>query len=80
MKIQVLADYNQANANPVTATCNATINSGCVNLLNQNAGRPLQTFTTIEETLPAGFLSYNALQAKVEHRTGHGLYLLNSFT
>ena len=80
VKIQVLADYNQANANPVTATCSPTINSGCVNLLNQNAGRPLKTFTTIEETLPAGFLSYNALQTKVEHRAGHGLYLLDSFT
>jgi hypothetical protein len=80
VKIQVLGDYNQANANPVTATCNATVTSGCVNLLNQNQGRPLKTFTTIEETLPAGFLSYNALQSKFEHRSGHGLYLLNSFT
>lgn len=80
VKIQVLADYNQANANPVTATCNATVTSGCVNLLNQNQGRPLKTFTTIEESLPAGFLSYNALQAKLEHRYGYGLYLLNSFT
>jgi hypothetical protein len=80
VKIQVLTDYNQANANPVTATCNATITSGCVNLLNQNAGRPLKTFTTIEESLPAGFLSYNALQTKLEHRIGHGLYLLDSFT
>jgi hypothetical protein len=80
VKIQVLADYNQAAANPVTATCNATVSSGCVNLLNQNAGRPLKTFTTIEESIPAGFLSYNALQAKLEHRSGHGLYLLNSFT
>jgi hypothetical protein len=80
LKIQVLADYNQANANPVTATCNATVTTGCVNLLNQNQGRPLKTFTTIEETLPAGFLSYNALQTKLEHRSGHGLYVLNSFT
>jgi hypothetical protein len=80
VKIQVLADYNQASANPVTATCNATVTSGCVNLLNQNQGRPLKTFTTIEESIPAGFLSYNALQAKLEHRAGHGLYLLNSFT
>ncbi len=79
-KLQVLADYNQANPNPVTATCNATITSGCVNLLSQNRGRPLPSFTTIEETLPAGFLSYNALQTKLEHRTSHGLYLLNSFT
>ena len=80
VKIQVLADYNQASANPVTATCNATVTSGCVNLLNQNQERPLKTFTTIEESLPAGFLSYNALQAKLEHRYGYGLYLLNSFT
>ncbi len=79
-KLQVLADYNQATGNPVTATCNAAITSGCVNLLNGNAGRPLKTFTTIEETLPAGYLSYNALQTKLEHRTSHGLYLLNSFT
>ncbi|WP_257025745.1 TonB-dependent receptor plug domain-containing protein [Tunturiibacter gelidoferens] len=81
VKLQVLADYNQANANPVTATCNGNlVTSGCVNLLNQNQGRPLKTFTTIEETLPAGFLGYNALQTKLEHRAGHGLYLLNSFT
>ncbi|HEY4356983.1 MAG TPA: TonB-dependent receptor [Acidobacteriaceae bacterium] len=79
-KLQVLADYNQATGNPATATCNATTNTGCVNLLTGNAGRPLKTFTTIEETLPSGYLSYNALQTKVEHRTGHGLYLLNSFT
>jgi hypothetical protein len=79
-KLQVLADYNQASANPVTATCNAGVTTGCVNLLNGNAGRPLRTFTTIEETLPDGFLSYNALQTKFEHRTAHGLYLLNSFT
>ncbi len=80
VKLQVLADYNQAAANPVTPTCNATVNTGCLNLLSGNAGRPLHTFTTIEETLPAGFLSYNALQTKYEHRTSHGLYLLNSFT
>ncbi len=79
-KLQVLADYNQANPNPVTASCNATVTTGCVNLLSQNRGRPLTNFTTIEETLPAGFLSYNALQTKLEHRTSHGLYLLNSFT
>ncbi len=80
VKIQVLADYNQANPNPVSATCNTTVTTGCVNLLSGNAGRPLKSFTTIEETLPAGFLSYNALQTKFEHRTAHGLYLLNSFT
>ena len=80
VKIQVLADYNQALGNAVTATCNTTTTTGCINQLSGNAGRPLKTFTTIEETLPAGFLAYNALQTKLEHRTGHGLYLLNSFT
>ncbi|MGI4828656.1 MAG: carboxypeptidase regulatory-like domain-containing protein [Janthinobacterium lividum] len=80
VKLQVLADYNQASANPVTATCNNTVTTGCINLLLNNQGRPLKTFPTIEETLPAGFLSYNALQTKFEHRTSHGLYLLNSFT
>ncbi len=80
VKLQVLADYNQANANAATATCNTSTTTGCVNLLSGNAGRPLKAFTTIEETLPAGFLSYNALQTKFEHRTSHGLYLLNSFT
>jgi hypothetical protein len=81
VKLQVLADLNQAAPNPVTATCNnsglAGSTKGCLSLA---ARRPIKTFTTIEETLPAGFLSYNALQAKVEHRAGHGLYVLNSFT
>ena len=77
VKLQVLADLNQANPSPVTDTCNATSSKGCPSLAQR---RPIQTFTTIEETLPAGFLSYNGLQAKVEHRTGHGLYVLNSFT
>lgn len=40
VKLQVLADYNQANPNPVTATCNATVNTGCVQLLANNQGRP----------------------------------------
>ncbi|MBB5056316.1 hypothetical protein HDF16_000985 [Granulicella aggregans] len=78
VKLQVLADLNQAAANPVTATCNATVTTGCVASLQ--ARRPIPTFTTIEESIPAGFLSYNALQAKLEHRASHGLYLLDSFT
>ncbi len=77
VKLEVLADLNQAAANPVTATCNSTTNTGCLSL---QARRPIPTFTTIEETLPAGLLYYNSLQTKLEHRMGHGLYLLNSFT
>jgi hypothetical protein len=77
VKLETLADLNQAEANPVTATCSATVTSGCLTLA---ARRPIPTFTTIEESLPIGVLRYNGLQLKVEHRTGHGLYLLNSFT
>jgi Carboxypeptidase regulatory-like domain/TonB-dependent Receptor Plug Domain/TonB dependent receptor len=77
VKLEVLADLNQAAPNAVTATCNPSDTKGCLSLA---ARRPIPTFTTIEESLPAGTLSYNALQTKVEHRTGHGLYLLNSFT
>ena len=81
VKIQVLADLNQAPPNPDTPTCNpgtaAIDSSHCLALA---ARRPIPTFTTIEETLPAGFLLYDGLQTKLEHRTGHGLYLLNSFT
>jgi len=77
VKIQVLADLNQAAPNAVTATCNTTVTTGCLTLAQR---RPIQSFTTIEESIPAGFLAYNALQTKFEHRSGHGLYLLNSFT
>ena len=66
--IWVLADYNQAAPNAPGGT------------LSVQARRPIQTFTTIEESLPAGFLSYNAMQARFEHRFSGGLYLLNSFT
>lgn len=65
--IWVLADLNQAVPNATGAT------------LSVNARRPITTFTTIEESIPAGFLSYNALQVKLEHRFSGGVYLLNSF-
>jgi len=77
VKLQVLGDLNQAAPNTLTATCNPTTTSGCLNL---QARRPIKSFTGIEETLPSGFLTYNGLQTKLEHRTAHGLYLLNSFT
>ena len=80
--IWVLADLNQAAPNALTATCTTTdaptVNQkGCLSL---QARRPISTFTGIEESIPAGFLSYNALQAKLERRFSAGLYFLNSFT
>jgi hypothetical protein len=48
--------------------------------LSVQARRPIQTFTTIEESIPAGFLSFNALETKLEHRFTGGLYILNSFS
>jgi hypothetical protein len=75
--IWVLADYNQAPANVASATCSSTVTTGCVSLLNR---RPIQGFTGIEESIPAGFLRYNGLQAKIEHRYAHGLYVLNAFS
>ncbi|HKR28320.1 MAG TPA: carboxypeptidase regulatory-like domain-containing protein [Acidobacteriaceae bacterium] len=66
--IWVLADLNQAVANTPTGT------------LSVQARRPIKTFTTIEESIPAGFLHYSGLQAKFEHRYSGGVYLLNSFT
>lgn len=66
--IWVLADLNQATPNlPGQA-------------LSLQARRPIANFTGIEESIPAGFLSYNALQAKLERRFSDGLYVLNSFT
>ena len=77
--LMVLADYNQAAINPVTATCNASVGivSGCLSLQQR---RPVQNFNTIEIATGIGFANYNSLQFKVEKRMGHGVYLLNSFT
>jgi hypothetical protein len=65
--IWVLADLNQAKANVAGGS------------LSVNARRPISTFVAIEESLPAGFLNYQGLQTKLEHRFSGGLYLLNSF-
>lgn len=67
--IWVLADLNQASPCPATGSCPTL-----------QARRPIANFTGIEESIPAGFLSYNALQVKLEHRLDNGLYFLNSFT
>lgn len=67
--IWVLADLNQASACPSSGSCGTL-----------QARRPISTFTGIEESLPSGILSYNALQVKLERRFSQGLYVLNSFT
>jgi hypothetical protein len=71
----VLADYNAAV--PQTSACSQANPSGC---LTVQARRPIQTFAGIEVAFGGGDGIYHALQAKLEHRTSHGLYLLNSFT
>jgi len=59
-------------------------NQALPNQLNQNnsliSRRPIQGFTDIEVAYNGGFGSYDALQVKLEKRSGNGLYLLNSFT
>ncbi|HXB69948.1 MAG TPA: TonB-dependent receptor [Candidatus Acidoferrales bacterium] len=78
LRLPILADYNQANVNAVTATCNPpAITSGC---LGVQARRPIPTFGPITWVDPAGDNHYNGLSARVEHRFGSGLYFLNSFT
>jgi hypothetical protein len=78
LRLPILADYNQANVNAVTATCNPpTITSGC---LGVQARRPIPSFGPITWADPAGDNHYNGLSARLEHRFGGGLYFLNSFT
>jgi hypothetical protein len=78
LRLPILADYNQATPNAVSATCNPpTITSGC---LGVQARRPIPTFGPITWVDPAGDNDYNGLSARLEHRLTQGLYFLNSFT
>ena len=77
LNLPILADNNQAVPNPVTATCNAAITSGCLGI---QARRPDQSFDGITWVDPAGDNDYNGLSARLEHRFSRGLYGLNSFT
>jgi hypothetical protein len=62
------ADYNQAVPNAPGGA------------LSLQARRPITTNAGIQEVFDGGTSNYNAFQAKVEHRSNNGLYLLNSFT
>jgi hypothetical protein len=77
VKVWVLDDINQAAPNVPSATCSATVTSGCVPLLNR---RPDVGFTGIEGSSNAGMLIYHGAQVRLEHRYSHGLYLLNAFS
>lgn len=77
VKIWVLDDINQAAPNVPSATCSATVTSGCVPLLNR---RPHVGFTGIEGSANAGMLIYHGVQARLEHRYSGGLYLLDAFS
>jgi len=73
VKLPALEDFNQAR----TCTTAEVAANNCASLQTR---RPIATFTNILTESNAGFLSYNSLQTKLEHRFGHGVFLLDSFT
>jgi hypothetical protein len=73
-----LADYNQARTcTAIEISSGACSPSGSASLLNR---RPIANFTDILTETNAGFLTYNSLQTKLEHRFSDGFFLINSFT
>jgi hypothetical protein len=77
LRLPIFGDYNQANPNPVTATCNALVTSGCLGVQQR---RPDPLFGAITWVDPVGSNNYNGFSARLEHRFSRGLYFLNSFT
>jgi hypothetical protein len=68
LRLPIVGDWNQAAPNQPGGT------------LSVQARRPDQSFGPITWLDPVGNNNYNGLSARFEHRLGHGLYLLNSFT
>jgi Carboxypeptidase regulatory-like domain/TonB-dependent Receptor Plug Domain len=66
--LPIIADYNQATPNVAGGT------------LSYQQRAPVPTYGPITWVYAGGTSHYNGLSARVEHRFGHGLYLLNSFT
>src|SRR5260370_29721643 len=66
--LMILGDYNQARPNGPTET------------LSLQARRPIQQFGLIQIAYGGGFLTYHALQTKLEKRFSNRFYLLNTFT
>jgi hypothetical protein len=77
LRLPIIADFNEAAPNAQTATCNATITSGC---LSYTVRSPYPNFGPITWVDPAGNNHYNGLSVRAEHRFTSGLYFLNSFT
>jgi len=77
LRLPIIADYNQAAPNALTATCNATVTTGC---LGEQARVPDPSFGAITWVDPAGNNDYHGLSVRFEHRFSQGLYFLNSFT
>jgi hypothetical protein len=79
--LRVLTDYNQAVANPggSSTACPAPA-TGATPCATLSSRRPIQSFDSIIEPLGAGFLNYDSLEVKLQHRSHFGIYLLNSFT
>jgi hypothetical protein len=67
-RLPIIADYNQAVPNLPGQS------------LGEQARVPDPEFGAITWVDPAGSNNYNGLSVRAEHRMGHGLYLLNSFT
>lgn len=76
--IAALEDSNQARRCTATEIASKSCTStGSASLLDR---RPIPNFTDILTESNAGFLSYNSLQTKLEHRFSDGLFLINAFT